>query len=34
MKKDINVQPNIVTYNSLLECSVKCNDFDMCDKIY
>ena len=34
MKRDINVSPNIVTYNSLLECSVKCNDFDMARKIY
>ena len=34
MKKDVNVQPNIVTYNSLLECAVKCNDFSMAEKIY
>ena len=34
MKKDVNVQPNIVTYNSLLECAVKCNDFDMALNIY
>jgi len=34
MKKDKNVEKNIVVHNAILDCCVECNDYDLMSKIY
>lgn len=34
MKRSKNSKPNIITYNSVIDCCIKCNDFNLAYKYY
>lgn len=34
MRKDSSVQPNNVTFNSLLDCAVRCDDLKTAEEVF
>ena len=34
MKKNTNTLPNTITYNSVIDCCLKCGDYDSADKFF